>query len=123
MADATLFVCTTCQIKSDSGDSAKGPRPGQRLFDDLQNQNWPDGVEIQAVECLSACDFGCNIALTGPGRWSYVYSRLDPQNDIAQIVEGVTAYAASDDGIVPWRQRPRIFRKQSIARIPPTESR
>jgi excinuclease UvrABC ATPase subunit len=24
----------------------------------------------------------------------------------------------SPDGIVPWRQRPTIFRKQSIARIP-----
>jgi predicted metal-binding protein len=26
------------------------------------------------------------------------------------------------DGIVPWRDRPTIFRKQSIARIPPMET-
>ena len=29
------------------------------------------------------------------------------------------AYAEAPDGIVPWRERPTIFRKQSLARIPP----
>jgi predicted metal-binding protein len=32
---------------------------------------------------------------------------------------GAAAYAATPDGIVPWRSRPEIFRKQSLARIPP----
>ncbi|WP_297339050.1 DUF1636 family protein, partial [Pseudophaeobacter sp.] len=29
------------------------------------------------------------------------------------------AYASTTDGLVPWRERPQVFRKQSIARIPP----
>ena len=29
------------------------------------------------------------------------------------------AYAATPDGIVPWRERPEIFRKRVIARVPP----
>jgi predicted metal-binding protein len=58
------------------------------------------------------------VALSAPGRWSYVYGRLS-ENDAAEILSGATAYANAADGIVPWRQRPLIFRKQSLARIPP----
>ncbi len=82
----------------------------------------PAGVRIAAVECLSACDHGCNIALSGPGRWSYVYRGMDPQADVADILAGAAAYAAAPDGLVPWRDRPAIFRKQSLARIPPMET-
>ena len=39
------------------------------------------------------------------------------------IVAGAAAYAAAPDGIVPWRARPEIFRKQSLARIPPIARR
>ena len=38
--------------------------------------------------------------------------------DAAEILTGAAAYAAADDGIVPWRDRIAIFRKRSIARIP-----
>jgi predicted metal-binding protein len=38
------------------------------------------------------------------------------------IIAGAAAYAAAPDGLVPWRARPEIFRKQSLARIPPIPS-
>jgi predicted metal-binding protein len=47
-----------------------------------------------------------------------VYGRLS-QDHAGDIVAGTAAYAAASDGIVPWRTRPEIFRKQSLARIPP----
>ena len=40
-------------------------------------------------------------------------------DDAAEILRGAGLYAATDDGLVPWRDRPVIFRKQSLARIPP----
>ena len=51
-------------------------------------------------------------------RRSYVYGRLT-LDDVPAILEGAANYAATQDGIVPWRERPTVFRKQSIARIPP----
>ncbi|GAB4388248.1 DUF1636 family protein [Albidovulum sp.] len=116
----TLYVCTTCRMGR--ADPAEGPRPGARLLAALQAAGAPDGVRIRPVECLSACDHGCNIALAGPGRWSYVYRGLDPDRDVPDILAGVAAYARTPDGLVPWRERPVIFRKQSLARIPPMES-
>lgn len=112
----TLHVCTTCKAGLPEGD---GPRAGMSLFQAL-SEAAPEGVVVKPVECLSACDHGCNIALSGPGRWSYVYGRLTAEH-VPDILSGAAAYAATSDGIVPWRERPVIFRKQSIARIPPQE--
>ncbi|MEO6300113.1 MAG: DUF1636 domain-containing protein, partial [Paracoccaceae bacterium] len=81
----------------------------------------PDGVEVVAVDCLSACNAGASVALSAPGRWSYVYGRMTPEN-AADILAGAAAYARAPDGLVPWRERPVIFRKQSLARIPPLEA-
>ncbi|WP_022707061.1 DUF1636 family protein [Paracoccus zeaxanthinifaciens] len=115
---AILHVCTTCRGTDPAADP-EAPRPGATLHAALSEAP-PEGVEVRAVECLSACSQGCSVALNAPGKWSYVYGRLGPE-DAADIREGASAYAATPDGLVPWRQRPVIFRKQSLARIPPQE--
>lgn len=114
----TLHVCLTCRREA----APEGERrPGARLHAALQAEGAPEGVTIKGVECLSACNNGCSIALSAPGRWSYVYGHMDPEAHVADILAGAAAYAATPDGIVPWRERPVIFRKQSLARIPPLE--
>lgn len=112
----TLYVCSTCKT---GGPVLDGDLPpGAQLHAALVAEGLPDGVRIVAVECLSACNTGCAISLTKPGAWSYVYGRLG-LGDVPAILEGAGKYAATADGIVPWRERPTVFRKQSIARIPP----
>lgn len=116
----TLHVCITCRMGAEIPED--GIRPGARLMAALTEGGAPEGVRIVATECLSACDHGCNVALSGPGRWSYVYGRMDPDIHVEDILAGAKAYANTSDGLVPWRERPVIFRKQSLARIPPMES-
>ncbi|TWB88336.1 putative metal-binding protein [Bradyrhizobium macuxiense] len=112
----TLHVCITCRAGQTlaEGDVA----PGARLHAALVEAGVPDGVNLVPVECLSACSQGCSVALSAPGRWSYVYGRLSEAN-AGDVIAGASAYAAAPDGIVPWRSRPEVFRKQSLARIPP----
>ncbi|MCC7321815.1 MAG: DUF1636 domain-containing protein [Rubellimicrobium sp.] len=119
---ALLHVCVTCRAGAPADPGAGDDRPvaGARLLDALLAAGAPAGVEIRPVRCLSACDHGCNLALSRPGAWSYVYGRLN-EGDVPEILRGAALYAASADGIVPWRERPDIFRRQSIARIPPME--
>ena len=112
----TLFVCTTCKLGAPVPEG-QAP-PGAQLHAALTASGIPDGVRIVGVECLSACNTGCAVSLTKPGAWSYVYGRLT-LDDVPAILEGAGKYAATTDGIVPWRDRPTVFRKQSIARIPP----
>jgi len=112
----TLHVCITCRAGQTLGEGETAP--GARLHAAILQAGAPPDVAVVPVECLSACSQGCSVALSAPGRWSYVYGRLS-ETHAADIVAGAAAYAASADGIVPWRTRPEIFRKQSLARLPP----
>jgi predicted metal-binding protein len=115
----TLHVCITCRAGQtlQEGETT----PGARLHAAILEIGVPEGVNVLPIECLSACSHGCSVALSAPGRWSYIYGRLSDGN-AADIAAGAAAYAAAPDGIVPWRKRPEIFRKQSLARIPPIAS-
>jgi predicted metal-binding protein len=116
---ATLYVCTTCKAGELTPEGAAVP--GAKLFAALRDHALPQGLRIVGVECLSACSQGAAVALQSQGKWGYVYGRLS-EADAPEIIAGAAAYAASTDGIVAWRERPIIFRKQSLARIPPLEA-
>jgi predicted metal-binding protein len=113
---ATLHVCITCRAGQTIPEGE--PTPGARLRDAILEAGVPSDVNLVPVECLSACSQGCSVALSAPGRWCYVYGRLSEAN-AKDVIAGAAAYAAAPDGLVPWRARPEIFRKQSLARIPP----
>ena len=114
-----LLVCTTCRKGQEMAPDAV--RPGAALHAALAGQV-PAGVRLRAVECLSNCSAGCTIVLRGPGRWSYVYGNLDESAHVDTVLDGAARYAATPDGLVPWRERPEHFRKNCIARIPPLEA-
>jgi predicted metal-binding protein len=109
---ATLIVCVTC--KSEQGALGAGlfAALGERLAAE------PD-IALKAVECLSVCKRPCTVALAAAGKWTYVVGDLARDEHIEDIVTSARLYAASPDGIVPWRERPLSFRKGVVARTPP----
>jgi predicted metal-binding protein len=114
-AAATLLVCVTC--KSEAGPQGPG------LFAALAVRlNGEPGVSLKAVECLSVCKRPCTVALAGPGKWTYVVGDLTLEAHIEDIVTAVRRYAASPEGIVPWRERPLSFRRGVVSRTPPLDS-
>lgn len=111
-----LLVCTTCKRE---GVDPEAKRPGAVLHDALSAANLPENVVLKPVECLSNCSQGCSLVLRGgDARWTYVYGNLG-DDAVEIVVDGATRYAATADGLVPWRERPEHFRKNCIARIPP----
>jgi predicted metal-binding protein len=119
----TLHVCVTCRNGNAPDETA---RPGARLHQALEAAlRQGDGgfpLRIEPVECLSVCRRPCTIAVSSPGRWTYIYGDLDPDISVETIIEGVRRYAATRDGLVPWRERPEAFRKGVVARVPPFKS-
>ena len=112
---ATLLVCITC--KSEAG--LMGPGLFEALGERLGSE---PGIALKSVECLSVCKRPCTVALAAPGKWTYVVGDLDRDLHLEDIVVGARRYAASPDGIVPWRERPLCFRKGVVSRTPPLAS-
>ena len=120
-APVVLHVCLTCKGGDPTPDGA--PRPGARLMAALADASGlPKGVAVVGVECLSNCRRPCTVALSGPGRWTYVVGDITPEM-APDVADGARRYAATADGVVPWRERPEIFRKGVIARVPPLPER
>lgn len=117
--DVTVFVCVSCRSREETSKN-----PGEVLLEAL-NATLSDHagatVCVKAVECLSVCNRPCTIALAAPGKWTYVIGDLNPVFHVDDIVTSVRDFASSEDGIVPWKQRPLSFRKGTVSRIPPIE--
>jgi predicted metal-binding protein len=120
----TLHVCVTC--RPPDGPEVEADRPGSQLYRALQARlaqaEVPLPIHLEAARCLSVCKRPCTVAVSSPGRWSYIYGDLDPTASLDALLDGICRYAATSDGIVPWRERPQEFRKGVIARVPPLNS-
>jgi predicted metal-binding protein len=115
--NVTAFICVTCRA-GDTGEE----RPGRLLFDAVASKldsRAERDVTVTPVECLSVCKRPCTIALVASGKWTYVVGDLDPEVNVDDVISMAVSYRLSDNGIVPWRQRPQSFRKGIISRIPP----
>jgi predicted metal-binding protein len=113
-AAATLLVCVTCRR------AGEDERLGRQLFDALAAHLDGDAaITLQPVECLSVCKRPCTVALAAPGKWTYVVGDLTIEDHLEDIVAAARRYAATSDGLVPWRERPPSIRKGVVARTPP----
>jgi predicted metal-binding protein len=116
-SDVTLFVCVTCKYADEESE-----RPGRALFETLRTRldgRAESNVALRAVECLSVCRRPCTIALSAPGKWTYVVGDLGVEANVDDIIEAAGKFAATSDGLIPWRERPLSFRKGVISRVPP----
>jgi len=116
----TVFVCTSCRLPLE-GEVFE--RPGAAMAAELARKvaaaGADDSVHVEPIECLAVCKRPVSVALAGEGRFTYVIGDLDPGQHLDDVVAAARAYAATDNGIVPWRERPQTFRKGVVARIPP----
>ena len=112
MTGATLLVCVTCK--------AEGRLLGAPLYETLAERLAGEGaVAVKPVECLSVCKRPCTVALSAPGKWTYVVGDLDREAHLEDIVTASRRYAEAPNGLVPWRERPLPFRRGVVSRTPP----
>jgi predicted metal-binding protein len=114
-----LVVCTTCRK---TGTDCK---PG---FDLLQSLNRTadlgraagllEDFGISGTACLSGCSRPCTVAFVADGKTSYLFGDIDPQADLAALVEFAKVYRAREDGMTRFNERPDALRGKCLARIP-----
>ena len=121
-----LLVCTTCRPADAPRD---GQAAGQELFERAQDAlafapiSAP-GLQLRGVACLGACSHSCTVALQAPGKASYVFGELAPDDDCVQAVLDVARqHATAADGLLAWAQRPERLRRGLVARLPALAAR
>ena len=115
-ADVTLFVCIACKSAEPDAEN-----PGHALLDAVRARLADQSglkIVIEPVDCLAVCKRPCTVALAGEGKWTYVVGDLTADS-VEDVAAATLAYAATRNGMIPWRQRPQSFRKGVISRIPP----
>ncbi len=122
MSQHTLFVCTSCSFAAGQREH-RGQRGGYHLWQSLlkcqQQEQLPPTVRVQPVECLSACNRFCTIAIASPEKTTLMFGDLPALDSSTAIVQLATQYAASGDGLIPRRNRPSLLQQGILARIPP----
>ena len=94
-------------------------RPGAQLLANLDSAELPAGLRIHGVDSLSNCKTDAQLFCRPRPDGTNIYGNINPVSDFEQLCEGIASYSDSEDGIVSWKQRVALFRKNSIARIPP----
>ena len=119
-----VVVCNTCRVSEAERETAEGVRGGAVLAGALRALVAGDacfeGLAIEEMPCLFNCSQHCSIHLRAAGKIGYVLGRFEPTEAAARaILDYAAAYAASDEGVVPYRQWPEGVKGHFIVRVPP----
>ncbi len=108
MSAGTLSVCASCE----------GRQAGAPLLQALTACAAGSGVLVTHGPCLGPCGAGVRVALTGNGRWSWLFQGLDPDRDMADFARFLAAWTASPTGEVAKSARLSLV-PRTIGRTPP----
>jgi len=120
-ARTTIFVCVSCRLPID-GNESDFEKPGSELAAAIEAHlqgAGASGIDVRPVECLAVCKRPCTIAFAGQDKWTYLVGGVDAKSQAGEIADVAQRFATSEDGIIPWKERPLFFRKGVIGRVPP----
>lgn len=120
----TLSICLRCRDGRETRDTDLAERGGRRLAAAVvagfpASEAARLGVGLRGVNCMSQCKRPCAIALSGPGRFSYLFGDLDPTAHAADVLAVAAAYARAELGFLPRSSRPAVLQRGILGRVPP----
>lgn len=115
-----ITICTTCK-RQDWEARGSEVTDGETLADLVEAAaSGVPGVETRRHACLMGCDHGCNVAIQGDEKLTYVLGRFEPSAEAAgAIVEYAQRHDEAASGQVPFKQWPQPIKGHFVSRIPP----
>lgn len=115
---STIIVCDTCAHAPGIPLDDQGRRGGEVLAAALEEL--AGAVPVRRHSCLMGCERPCNVAITAPGKMSYVLGGFAPGPEAAQaLIDYARLHGDSAQGVVPYKQWPQGVKGHFHARIPP----
>lgn len=115
----TITVCDTCRWP-DGEKVRDGVTGGEAFAAALEAAAaGAEGVAVRRFSCLMGCDHHCNAAVSAAGKMGYVLGGFAPDAAAAAaLVEYAAKHAASEAGVVPYREWPQGVKGRFISRTP-----
>ncbi|QDL92017.1 DUF1636 domain-containing protein [Paroceanicella profunda] len=115
-----ITICDTCRFSEAEKLSPDGETGGALLAAMIERGADGETVAVRRHSCLMGCERHCNVALSAPGKLTYVLGRFLPEAEAAEaIVDFARQHALSESGQVPFRAWPQGVKGHFVARIPP----
>lgn len=118
-----LIICTTCR----TAETPRGERAaGEALLESVQalhafgdQPEWSQ-VQVRGTACMSGCSRSCTVAFQAPGKFSYLFGDLTPDNACAHaLLDAAVLHHRTPDGVLNRDQRPQALRNGILCRLPP----
>ena len=113
-----IRICVKCRAAGEP----KGPieeRMGSHLLRELRASAAQAGdLEIEPVECFKVCTRPVTIALSAPGKWTWLFGDF-PLGSTTDILDAARLYARMPDGLISKEEMPPSLKLGRIARVPP----
>ena len=119
-----ITVCDTC--KRDDWVAGTQETSGERLAALIEAETPADDgtpVRVRRHSCLMGCARACNVAVQAPGKMAYTLGGFAPEAEAARAVAlWASMHAASETGVVAYRQWPEPIKGHFVTRHPPLPS-
>lgn len=89
-----ITICSTC----DYGENNSADGFLKLLENSVNHANLSEYFDIQTVECLGACETPITFALQGSGKACFVFSGVNPETDLPDIMSTSQAYLNASKG-------------------------
>lgn len=117
----TIHVCVGC----DHPDRAKrveelaGVDLLRRIEALVREADLGDALQVKSYACVGNCESRCRMSVGGPGRWSWLFGDLVPEDLPAELATFFQRWVQAEDGFLLKDARPGKVRKHLIGRVPP----
>jgi len=121
MPPINLTICVTCQrATTPAGAEHLGRHMYRAVESALATRQSNAQIRLREVECMSVCTRACTVAVSSPGKWTYIIGDLDAGRDMDDLFSYLESYASNPHGTPPLKDRPTAIRRGTVARLPPT---
>ncbi len=106
----TVHVCASCTGRLGEAD----------IFTALAARLDSSVIALGRQPCFGPCGKGVRLAVTGPGRWGWLFEGLGAEDELEPFLAFLAAWRAAPDGVPPKAARPAVLMRKAVGRLPPS---
>ncbi|MDY8110294.1 DUF1636 family protein [Fulvimarina sp. 2208YS6-2-32] len=109
-----IIVCESCR----AADGTTGARLVADLVAALDEAGLVDALRVVGTDCLNGCGAPVALALSDARKAAYLFHRIEPAGDVADIVATARAWLAAEGGHIANATKCGRLRLCLAGRIP-----